>query len=120
VLLASCPHTSKTPFQLIYLDAWGPAPIQSSLGHKYFIIFVDDYTRYTWIYFLKAKNEVPSIFLQFEVMIRRQFNKKIKAFHFDWDGEYQRLHTYFKHTGIIHRIACPYTHAQNGTAQAFG
>jgi hypothetical protein len=81
------------------------------------VIFVDDYTRYTWIYFLKNKSEVHSIFLQFESMISCQVNQQIKAFHSGWGGEYQCLNLHFKTMGIIHRIACPYTHDQNGTTK---
>src|SRR5262249_29606650 len=89
----------------------------SSLGHKYFVIFVDDFTRFTWIYFLKNKSEVYSVFLLFEKLIDRQFHKKLRAVHSDWGGDYQKLHSYFKTQGIQHRIACPYTHEQNGTAE---
>lgn len=49
--------------------------------------------------------------------MERQFNIKIKVFHSDCSGEYQRLHKYFTQISIIHRIACPYTHEQNGTAE---
>jgi hypothetical protein len=66
---------------------------------------------------MKNKIEVHLIFLQFEALISRQFNKNIMAFHFDWGGEYQRLHSYLKQKGITHRIAWPYTHEQNGTAE---
>jgi hypothetical protein len=81
------------------------------------VIFVDDFTRYTWIYFLKNKSEVCDTFLQFEKMVDRQFNTKIRAFHSDWGREYKKLHPYFKCTGIQHRISCPYTHEQNGTVE---
>ncbi|KAJ8765425.1 hypothetical protein K2173_013183 [Erythroxylum novogranatense] len=107
VSLASKEHTSSKPFDIIF-------PI---MGHRYFVIFVDDFTRFTWIYFMKAKSEVFNIFLQFEQLIKRQFSKNILAFHSDWGGEYQRLHQYFRKNGINHRIACLYTHEQNGTAE---
>jgi hypothetical protein len=94
----------------VFSDVWGPAPVQSSLGHKYFPIFVDDFIRFTWIYFMKNKSDVYSIFIQFEALISHQFQQKILAFHSDWGGEYKKLHSYFLKTGIKHRIACPYTH----------
>lgn len=43
------------PLQLIATDLWGPAPIYSDFGFKYYVSFVDAFTRYTWIYF-KKKN----------------------------------------------------------------
>ena len=49
------------PFDLIVSDVWGSYPIISRLGYKYFIIFIDQVSRYTWIFFLKHKSEVPNI-----------------------------------------------------------
>lgn len=115
--LVSKEHTSQKPFDIVFSDVWGPAPVQSSLGHRYFVLFIDDFTRFTWVYFLKNKSEVYDVFIQFEKLIKRQFGKPILAFHSDWGGEYQRLNHYFKATGIVHRIACPYTHEQNGTSE---
>jgi hypothetical protein len=66
---------------------------------------------------MKNKSEVYFIFLQFEALVSRKFNTKILAFHSDWGGEYQRLHSYFLNTGITYRIAYPYTHEQNGTVE---
>ena len=66
------------------------------------MLFVDDYTRFTWIYFLKHKSQVFQMFKEFEALITRQFNGKIKSFHSDWGGEYKKLNSYFRQTGIIH------------------
>lgn len=115
--LVSVEHKSSSPFQIIHSDVWGPAPVKSFHGHSYFVLFVDDYTRFTWVYFLKHKSDVYNTFLHFEQMVTRQFNTTIRAFHSDWGGEYQKLNKYFTSTGIIHRIACPYTHEQNGIAE---
>ena len=115
--LALVEHKSSKPFDIIHSDVWGPSPILSNVGFRYFVIFIDDFTRFTWIYFLKNKSEVYDIFLNFQSLIVNQFNINIKAFHSDWGGEYQKLNKYFQTKGIIHRIACPYTHEQNGTAE---
>ena len=53
--LRSVQHKSTAPFQLIYSDFWGLAPLLSSLGHCYALIFIDDYSRYTWVYLIKNK-----------------------------------------------------------------
>ena len=53
--LGSIQHKSIAPFQLIYFDVWGPTPLLSSLGHRYALIFVDDYSCYTWVYLIKNK-----------------------------------------------------------------
>lgn len=57
------------------------------------------------------------MFKQFQSLVEKQFNSTIKSFNSDWGGEYRPLHTYFKSVGILHRIASPHTHEQNGTAE---
>lgn len=115
--LASIEHTSTTPIKIIHSDVWGTAPLLSNLGYSYFLLFIDDFTRFTWIYFLKNKSQVFSMFQEFESLVSRQFNSKIKNFHSDWGGKYKKFNTYFKQNGIIHRIACPYTHEHNGISE---
>ena len=114
---ASVEHTTDAPFQIVHSDVWGPSPVTSYHGFRYFVLFIDDFTRFTWIYFLQNKSDVYSTFLAFESLVHRQFNSKIKAFHSDWGGEFQKLHKYFNQHGIVHRIACPYTHEQNGLSE---
>ena len=96
--LALVEHTSQYPFDIVHSDVWGPAPILSNLGFSYFILFVDDFTHFTWNYFLKNKSQVITIFKEFESLVFHQFNCKIKAFHSDWGGEYKKLNSYFKQT----------------------
>lgn len=50
------------PFELIFSDLWGPAPHLSTCGYLYYITFVDAFTRYTWIYFLKKKSDALAAF----------------------------------------------------------
>jgi hypothetical protein len=94
--LASVEHTSTTPFQIIHSDVWGPAPMLSSMGHHFFMLFIDDFTHFTWIYFLKYKSDVYEIYLNFKKLVERQFKTKIQAFHSNCGGEYQKLNQYFK------------------------
>ena len=110
-------HRCTKPLELIHSDVWGPAPICSVSGFKYFVIFIDDYSLFTWLFPMKCKSEVASIFYKFQAMAEKQFDTKIKSFNSDWGGEYRPLHTYFQQHGIIHRITCPHTHEQNGTAE---
>lgn len=69
--LPSHPSTTNynEPFALIYCDLWGPAPVTSSMGYTYYVSFVDAYSRYTWIHFLKQKSETLAIFKQFQTMV---------------------------------------------------
>ena len=56
---------TNTPCALIHSDVWGPSPITTSSSYHWFVIFVDDCTQMTWLYRLKTKNEVFTIFKHF-------------------------------------------------------
>ncbi|PKU73010.1 Retrovirus-related Pol polyprotein from transposon TNT 1-94 [Dendrobium catenatum] len=113
--------TSSTvaPFELIHSDVWGPAPTMSLQGFKYYVSFVDDYTKYCWIYPLFRKSDVFDKFFEFYNFIKCHFNTSIKNIRTDGGGEY--INNKFKHfcriTGIRHQFTCPHTPAQNGTAE---
>ena len=68
---------------LIYSDLWGPAPVCSSEGYRYYMLFVDDYSRYMWIYPLKVKSETLKIFTQFHVFAKKQLGAKLKCLQSD-------------------------------------
>jgi len=55
-------HKSRGLLDFVHIDVWGPASVTSKGGSRYFVTYVDDYSRYAWIYFLKHKNEVSDIF----------------------------------------------------------
>ena len=52
-------------FDLIHSDVWGPSPISTPGGSRYFVIFVDDFSRYTWIYLFKNRSELYQIYRDF-------------------------------------------------------
>ena len=58
-------NLSPSPFDLIHCDIWGPFSIPSHTGHKYFLTIVDDCIRFTWLFLLKNKSDVSSIFPYF-------------------------------------------------------
>lgn len=106
-----------TPLALIHSDLWGPSPILSRNGYSYYVYFVDHFSRYTWIYFLKSKAELKQVFISFKSLVDNQFNVKIKMLQSDWGGEYQGLTSYLRDCGIHHRVSCPYTPQQNGLVE---
>lgn len=77
-------NQSKTvynkPLKLIESDLWGPSPVDSDYGFKYYISFVDAYSRNTWIYFLKIKSETHDVVTQFIVQAKKQLNNNVKIF----------------------------------------
>ena len=70
-------------FDLIHSDVWGPSPISTPGGSRYFDIFVDDFSRYTWIYLFKNRSELYQIYRDFTKMIETHFSKPIKVFRSD-------------------------------------
>jgi histone deacetylase 1/2 len=107
---------SSAPLELIFSDVWGPA-IDSFGGKKYYVSFIDDYSKFTWIYLLRYKSEVFKYFREFQSLVERLFNRKILAMQSDWGGEYEKLNSFFRNVGIYHFVSCPHTHQQNGAAE---
>jgi histone deacetylase 1/2 len=105
------------PFEVIHTDLWGPAPFDSYDGYRYYITFVDTFTKYTWIYFLKQKSDALQAFKQFLALVQNQFSCNIKALLSDWGGEFRPFTTLLQELGIIHRLTCPHTSQQNGTVE---
>jgi histone deacetylase 1/2 len=108
--------STSFPLELVHSDVWGPAV--ESVGRKhYYVSFVDDFSRFTWIYFLKYKSEVFQKFHEFQKMVERQFDRKILAMQTDWGGEYKKLNNFFSQVGNIHHVSCPHAHQQNGVIE---
>jgi transposase InsO family protein len=81
------------------------------------VSFIDDYSKFSWIYPLKFKSEVFSKFVEFQKLVERLFDRKIITVQTDWGREYQKLHDFFSKIGITHHVSCPYAHQQNGSAE---
>jgi hypothetical protein len=74
---------SKAPLELIFSNVWGSAC--DSIGrHKYYVSFIDDYSKFTWIYLMKHKSEFFQKFQDFQNLVERLFDKKILAVQTDW------------------------------------
>ncbi|KAJ0615408.1 putative RNA-directed DNA polymerase [Helianthus annuus] len=112
--LSSSNYKSSCVLDLVFCDVWGPAPVASFYGHRYFLLYVDHYTRYMWLFPLKQKSDVFTTFKQFHSMAERQFKTHLKAVQTDWGGEFRNSASFFKTLGIIHRLSCPHTSEQNG------
>jgi hypothetical protein len=101
---------------LIYSDVWGPAV--DSFGNKnYYASFIDDFSKFTWLYLLGHKFEVFKFFKEFQCLVEHMFNRKILAMQTDLGGEYEHLNSFFRTIGIYHHVFCPHTHQHNGVAE---
>ncbi|KAG8493859.1 hypothetical protein CXB51_011355 [Gossypium anomalum] len=105
-----------TPLQLIVANVWGPAPVSSN-GFFYYVAFTDAYTRYTWVYFLKRKSKVLTVFPQFHRQVERTLGCKLQTLQTDGGGEFRALKFYLTQQGIVYRFTCPYTSTQNGIVE---
>jgi hypothetical protein len=86
-----CSYSSTyatSPLALIHIDVWGPALVSSRSGSKYYVSFLDAYSKYTWLYPVSCKSDVSSVFLTFKTYVEWFFDSKIKAIQSDWGGEY--------------------------------
>ncbi|GJZ79406.1 retrovirus-related pol polyprotein from transposon TNT 1-94 [Tanacetum coccineum] len=110
---------SSHPLDLIHCDLWGPAPICSKDGYRYYVAFIDDYSRFTWLYPLKTKTGFYSVLPVFINLVQTQCSRKIKTFQSDGGTEFvnQIVRKIFEDNGTFHRFSCPYTPQQNGRAE---
>ena len=93
---------ASKPLQLVHTDICRPI-IPTSLGkNMYFLIFVNDFSRKTWIYFLKEKSEVFSAFKKFKVFVEKQSGYQIKAVRSDRGREFmsKEFESYCEEQGI--------------------
>jgi hypothetical protein len=79
---------SSYALQLIHSDIWGPTKEASIGGNKYYVTFIDDYTRKTWICSMKNKSDVFYHFKSFKNQLENELNAKIKVLRTDGGGEY--------------------------------
>ena len=106
-------------FDLIHSNVWEPSFVSSIGGSRYFVVFVDDYSRSSWIFNMKYRSELLQVYSNKAKMVETQFSKRIKIFRFDNALEYTQyafqaiLHSY----GTVHQLTCPGTSQQNGRAE---
>ncbi|RVW87884.1 Retrovirus-related Pol polyprotein from transposon TNT 1-94 [Vitis vinifera] len=106
------------PLDLIHSDICDLKFVQTRGGNKYFITFVDDSTKYCYVYLLKSKDEAIEKFVLYKTEVENQLNKKIKVLRSDRGGEYESpfVDICAQH-GIIHETTAPYSPQSNGVAE---
>ena len=61
---------TKSPFELVHTDVWGSSQAESTLGFRYFVILIDDYSRCTWLFLMKTRAKLFSLFQKFHAEVR--------------------------------------------------
>ncbi|XXG51738.1 hypothetical protein AAC387_Pa03g0243 [Persea americana] len=112
-------HKSPVPFMVVHSDVWGPAKISSMNGSRWFVSFIDDYSRMTWVCLMKTKDEVSLLFKKFHKMIANQYQSQIQVLRIDNGGEFViwDMKPFLSLDGIIHQTTCTDTPQQNGVAE---
>jgi hypothetical protein len=107
------------PLQLVHSDLCGPLSSPSFSGCKYFLTFIDDFSRRTWVYFLKLKSKVFDKFLAYKALVEKQSGHQIQKLRTNNGGEYvnNNFTSYCTTQGIQMQHIVPYTPQQNGVAE---
>ena len=72
----------------VHLDVCGPFLIVSTAKHRYYVIFVDDFSRKCWIFFMQKKDQTFTKFCEFKALFEKESSKKVKYLRSDYSGEY--------------------------------
>nr|GFB12365.1 hypothetical protein [Tanacetum cinerariifolium] len=117
-------HTKLTPsskrrLQLLHMDLCGPMRVASINGKRYILVIVDDYSTYTWTYFLRSKDETPEVLIDFLRLVQRGLQAQVRVARTDKGTEFlnQTLHAYFAAEGILHQTSVARTPEQNGVVE---
>lgn len=120
------PHRSLTRIraeksgEMIHTDVCGPINIPSPSGSRFFVLFKDDCSGYSMVYFLKHKSDVISKFKEYNALVENQTDNKIEILRSDQrKGEYinKDFQDFLKSNGISHECSAPYTPQQNGRSE---
>lgn len=110
---------AKKVLELVHTDVCGPMRTPSMTQNRYFILFIDDYTRMTWVYFMREKSEVFKIFTKFKNLVENQSNQKIKVIRSDRGKEYtsNAFNKFCEDEGVEHQLTVGYAPEQNGVSE---
>ena len=109
----------KQILDIVHNDVFGPVKVPSLGKSVYYVSFIDDFSRNTWIYFLKKKSKVFDKFKEFKALVENQTEKKIKVLRIDNGGVFysKEFEEFCKKCGIARHKTTPHTPQQNGFAE---
>jgi transposase InsO family protein len=111
--------TTVKPFELLHMDLFGPVAYISIGGNKYGLVIVDDYSRFTWVFFLHEKSVVQDTFKKFAKRAQNEFETKIKKVRSDNGTKFKNtnIEEFLEEEGLGHEFSVPYTPQQNGIVE---
>ena len=109
----------KEILELIHIDVFGPILVPSLGGSLYYVRFIDEFSRNTWLYFFKKKSQVFRKFKEYKALVENQTRKNIKVLRIDNGGEFseKEFEQFSKQCGITRQKTNPYTPQQNGVVE---
>ncbi|CAI7874373.1 unnamed protein product [Closterium sp. NIES-53] len=126
----AAPHSSSfpltsAPLQTLHMDVWGPARVSGQGRERYFLLVVDDYRRYTTVFPLHSKGEVPDVLIPWirtvRLQLREQFGTDLPVLrqHSDKGGEFSSdlLRDFYRGEGILQSFTLPDSPLQNGIGE---
>jgi transposase InsO family protein len=107
------------PFALVHSDIWGPSRTTGLCGARYFVTFIDNFSRLTWVYVLRDRSQLFTVFQSFYAEVTNQFNARLLVLRSDNAQEYtsKPFTQFLDSRGIIHQTSCVTTPQQNGVAE---
>ncbi|GJY06932.1 retrovirus-related pol polyprotein from transposon TNT 1-94 [Tanacetum coccineum] len=110
---------SKQRLHLLHMDLCGPIRIASINGKRYILVIVDDYSRYTWVHFLRSNDEAPEVIKTFLKIITVLLQSPVIIIRTDNSTEFknQILKEYFDSVGVSHQTYYVRTPRQNGVVE---
>jgi transposase InsO family protein len=111
--------TTTRPLELLYMDLFGPVAYLSIEGSKYGLVIVDEFSRFTWVFFLQDKSETQVTLKRFLRRAQNEFKLQVKKIRSDNGSEFKNLQVeeYIEEEGIKHEFSAPYTPQQNGVVE---
>nr|GEW69062.1 hypothetical protein [Tanacetum cinerariifolium] len=104
---AKSEDTNQEKLYLLHINLCGPMRVESVNGKKYILVIVDDYSRFTWVKFLRSKDETPMFIIKFLKMIQVRLNVPVQRIRTNNGTEFvnQMLRDYYEEVGISHETS---------------
>nr|GEZ84780.1 Gag-Pol polyprotein [Tanacetum cinerariifolium] len=111
--------TNQEKLYLLHMDLCGTMHVESVNGEKYILVIVDDYSRFTWVNFLRSKDETPDFIIKFLKMIQVRLKVPVRRIRTDNGTEFinHTLRDYYEEVGISHETSVAHSLHQNGVVE---